>query len=68
MRALRMVSGAESDGIAHGEINVSSSSFRAKISKANLTRRSYTAVTIRFCASHSFGQHRRAGLVTLVSA
>jgi hypothetical protein len=68
MRALRMVSGAESDGIAHGTINVSSSSFRAKISKENLTLRSYTAVAIRFCASHSFRRGKRAGLVTLVSA
>ena len=71
MRALRMVSGAESDGImvisAVVEINVQSCSCRAKNSKANLTRRSYTAVAIRFCASHSFGQRRQTGLVTLVS-
>jgi hypothetical protein len=61
MCALRMVSGAESDGImAVVEINVQSCSCRAKNSKANLTRRSYTAVAVRFCASHSFGQHEEA--------
>jgi len=38
------------------------SSCRAKNSKAHLTtRRSYTAVAIRFCASHSLGQRRRVG-------